>query len=38
VLGDIIRRYPMPTAERSANPNIPDPVPLDRPMWFEPGN
>jgi hypothetical protein len=36
VLGDVIRRFPMPTAEISSNrENIPPVVPLDRPMWFE---
>lgn len=35
VLGDIIRRYSMPTDEQSSNPNTPVGIPLDRPMWFE---
>jgi hypothetical protein len=38
VLGDIIRRYPYPPAELSANPNAPSQIPLDTPMWFEPTN
>lgn len=37
-LGDIIRRYPFPTAEVSANPNAPSAIPLAQPMWFEPLN
>jgi hypothetical protein len=35
-LGNIIRRYPYPPAELSSNPNAPDQVALDMPMWFEP--
>ncbi len=35
VLGDIIRRYPMPPDEISANPNAPSGIALDLPMWFE---
>jgi hypothetical protein len=37
-LGDIIRRYPLPPDELSANPNAPGQIPLDQPMWFEPTN
>ncbi|MHB1168354.1 MAG: SusD/RagB family nutrient-binding outer membrane lipoprotein [Longimicrobiales bacterium] len=37
-LGDIIRRYPLPPDELSANPNAPSQIPLDQPMWFEPTN
>lgn len=35
VLGNIIRRYPMPPNEVSANPNAPSGIALDLPMWFE---
>lgn len=35
VLGDIIRRLPVPPDEVSTNPNAPVGVPLDQPMWFE---
>jgi len=37
VLGNIIRRYPYPPDEESANPNTPsrDSYTLDQPMWFE---
>ena len=35
VLGDIIRRFAIPTDEVSANPNAPTGIPLDQPMWFE---
>ncbi len=35
VLGDVIRRYPMPPDEVSANPNAPSGIALDLPMWFE---
>ncbi|MGK7313461.1 MAG: SusD/RagB family nutrient-binding outer membrane lipoprotein [Candidatus Longimicrobiales bacterium M2_2A_002] len=38
VLGDIIRRYPYPPDELSANPNAPSQVQLATPMWFEPAN
>lgn len=38
VLGDIIRRYPYPPDELSANPNAPSQVQLATPMWFEPTN
>jgi hypothetical protein len=34
-LGDIIRRFPYPNDEQSANPNAPSSPPLDQPMWFE---
>ncbi|MDG5767282.1 SusD/RagB family nutrient-binding outer membrane lipoprotein [Balneolales bacterium ANBcel1] len=35
VLGDIIRRFPLPPSELSSNPNTPAPPNLDAPMWFE---
>lgn len=35
VLGDVIRRYPMPPDEVSANPSAPSGIQLDLPMWFE---
>lgn len=35
-LGDIIRRWPYPPDERSANPNVPAPIGETTPMWFEP--
>ncbi len=35
VLGDFIRRYNYPPAERNSNPNTPAPVSGDTPMWFE---
>lgn len=38
VLGGIIRRYPFPPDELSSNTNAPGQIPLDQPMWFEPGN
>lgn len=35
-LGTIIRRFPYPSTETSANPNTPNPMPTrDEPMWFE---
>jgi hypothetical protein len=37
-LGDLIRRWPYPPAELSANPNAPSQTALDVPMWFEPVN
>jgi hypothetical protein len=38
VLGDLIRRFPYPPDELSANPNAPAQTALDVPMWFEPVN
>lgn len=35
VLGAVIRRFPMPPAEVSSNPNAPVGVELTQPMWFE---
>lgn len=35
VLGDVIRRFPLPPSEVSSNPNTPSPPDLDAPMWFE---
>ncbi len=35
VLGDFIRRYNYPPAERNSNPNTPAPLSGDAPMWFE---
>jgi len=35
VLGNVIRRYPTPPDEVSANPNAPSGIALDLPMWFE---
>lgn len=37
-LGDIIRRFPLPPDELTANPNAPSQVQQDAPMWFEPQN
>ncbi|WP_435623325.1 SusD/RagB family nutrient-binding outer membrane lipoprotein [Flagellimonas sp.] len=34
-LPDIIRRYNYPNSEINANPNTPDLLPLEQPMWFE---